>query len=338
LNLDSKYGIYFVGIGGIGMSALARWFKRQGKFVAGYDRTETPLTRLLEEEGIEVSYEDFSSSIPEKITDKPKSSLVVFTPAIPSDSEILNYFKDHKYTLRKRSEVLGSITRQGFTIAVAGTHGKTTTSGLIAHILKENNQNMVAFLGGILQSYETNLVINKKSGQSLNIVVEADEYDRSFLTLSPDIAVVTAVDPDHLDIYGEFSEMQKGFSDFINKLKNKGTLIIYKGLYEKIIPGERPDIKVMEYGLSHIPIRAENIRLEKEEVRFDYYSPAESIENIPLSLPGFHNIENAIAAITVCLRMGIDGSAIKAALSSFRGIKRRFEYILYTDNLVFIDD
>ena len=134
MNLDSKYGIYFVGIGGIGMSALARWFKRQGKFVAGYDRTETPLTRLLEEEGIEVSYEDFSSSIPEKITDKPKSSLVVFTPAIPSDSEILNYFKDHKYTLRKRSEVLGSITRQGFTIAVAGTHGKTTTSGLIAHI------------------------------------------------------------------------------------------------------------------------------------------------------------------------------------------------------------
>jgi UDP-N-acetylmuramate--alanine ligase len=338
LNLDSKYGIYFVGIGGIGMSALARWFKRQGKFVAGYDRTETPLTRLLEEEGIEVSYEDFSSSIPEKITDKPKSSLVVFTPAIRSDSEILNYFKDHKYTLRKRSEVLGSITRQGFTIAVAGTHGKTTTSGLIAHILKENNQNMVAFLGGILQSYETNLVINKKSGQSLNIVVESDEYDRSFLTLSPDIAVVTAVDPDHLDIYGEFSEMQKGFSDFINKLKNKGTLIIYKGLYEKIIPGERPDIKVMEYGLSHIPIRAENIRLEKEEVRFDYYSPAESIENIPLSLPGFHNIENAIAAITVCLRMGIDGSAIKAALSSFRGIKRRFEYILYTDNIVFIDD
>lgn len=338
MNLDSKYGIYFVGIGGIGMSALARWFKRQGKFVAGYDRTETPLTRLLQEEGIEVSYEDFSSSIPEKITDKPKASLVVFTPAIPSDSEILNYFKDHKYTLRKRSEVLGSITRQGFTIAVAGTHGKTTTSGLIAHILKENNQNMVAFLGGILQGYETNLVINEKSGQSLNIVVEADEYDRSFLTLNPDIAVVIAVDPDHLDIYGEFSEMQKGFSNFINKLKNKGTLIIYKGLYEKIIPEDRPDIKVREYGLSHIPVRAENIRLEKEEVRFDYYSPAESIENIPLSLPGFHNIENAIAAITVCLEMGIDGSAIKAALSSFRGIKRRFEYILYTDNLVFIDD
>ncbi len=338
MNLESKYGIYFVGIGGIGMSALARWFKRQGKYVAGYDRTETPLTRQLQEEGIEVSYEDCASSIPEKIIDQPKDALVVFTPAIPSDSEILNYFKDHKYKIKKRSEVLGAITRQSFTIAVAGTHGKTTTSAIIAHILKETNQNMVAFLGGILQNYESNLVINKKSGQALNMVVEADEYDRSFLTLSPDIAIVTAIDPDHLDIYGEHSVMQKGFSDFINKLKNKGTLIIYKGLYEKVIPEDRPDIKVREYGLSHIPIRAENIRLEKEEVRFDYYSPAEIIENIPLSLPGFHNIENAIAAITACLKMGIDGSAIKAAISTFRGIKRRFEYILYTDNLVFIDD
>lgn len=320
------------------MSALARWFKGQGKFVAGYDRTETPLTRQLQEEGIEVSYEDFSSSIPEEIKEKKKTVLVVYTPAIPSDSEILNYFKDRKYKIRKRSEVLGAITQQSFTIAVAGTHGKTTTSALIAHIMKESNRNMVAFLGGILQDYDSNLIINKRSGHPLNIVVEADEYDRSFLTLNPDITVVIALDPDHLDIYGEFSEMQKGFRDFINKLKNKGTLIIYKGLYESVIPEDRPDIKVREYGLSHIPIRAENIRLEKEEVRFDYHSPAESIENIPLSLPGFHNIENAIAAITVCLKIGIDGSAIKAALSSFRGIKRRFEYVLYTDNLVFIDD
>jgi UDP-N-acetylmuramate--alanine ligase len=338
LNLDKKYGFYFVGIGGIGMSALARWFKKQGKFVAGYDRTETPLTQQLQEEGIEVTYEDFSSTIPEKIKDVRKAVLVVYTPAIPSDSQILNYFKDHKYKIKKRSEVLGAITKKSFTIAVAGTHGKTTTSALIAHILKETNQNMVAFLGGILQNYESNLIINRKSGQELNTVVEADEYDRSFLTLSPDIAVITALDPDHLDIYGELSEMQKGFRDFVNKLKKKGTLIIYKGLYERVIPEDRPDIKVREYGLSHIPVRAENIRLEKEEVRFDYHSPAESIENIPLSLPGFHNIENAIAAITVCLKIGIDGSAIKAALSSFRGIKRRFEYVLYTDNLVFIDD
>ncbi len=338
MNLDNKYGFYFVGIGGIGMSALARWFKKQGKYVAGYDRTETHLTQQLQEEGIEVTHEDFSSAIPEKIKDKRKAILVVYTPAIPSDSEILRYFKDYKYKIKKRSEVLGALTKKSFTIAVAGTHGKTTTSALIAHILKETNQNMVAFLGGILQNYESNLIVNKKSGQVLNTVVEADEYDRSFLTLNPDIAVVTALDPDHLDIYGEFSEMQKGFRDFLNKLKKKGTLIIYKGLYEKVIPEDRPDIKVREYGLSHIPVRAENIRLEKEEVRFDYYSPAETIENIPLSLPGFHNIENAIAAITVCLKMKIDGSAIKAALSSFRGIKRRFEYILYTDNLVYIDD
>jgi UDP-N-acetylmuramate--alanine ligase len=338
LNLDKKYGFYFVGIGGIGMSALARWFNKQGKYVAGYDRTETPLTRQLQEEGIEVVYEDFSSAIPEQIKDKRKAVLVVYTPAIPSKTEILKYFKDHKYKIKKRSEVLGEITRKSFTIAVAGTHGKTTTSALIAHILKETNQNMVAFLGGILQNYESNLIINKKSGQVLKTVVEADEYDRSFLTLSPDIAVVTALDPDHLDIYGKFSEMQKGFRDFVSKLKKKGTLIIYKGLYEMVVPEDRPDIKIREYGLSHIPVRAENIRLEKEEVRFDYYSPVETIENIPLALPGFHNIENAIAAISVCLKMEIAGSAIKAALSSFRGIKRRFEYIIYTDNLVFIDD
>jgi len=338
LNLENTYQVYFVGIGGIGMSALARWFNRQGKYVAGYDRTETRLTRQLAGEGIDVSYEDYAASIPEKILQNPETVLVVYTPAIPQESEIFNYFRENKYVVKKRSEVLGAISKNHFTIAVAGTHGKTTTSALIAHILYEANTNMVAFLGGVLQGYESNLLIKQKSGQPLYMVVEADEYDRSFLTLSPNIIVVTALDPDHLDIYGNFKEMQRSFRDFVNRLKNKGTLIVHKGLLESIMPEERPDIKVREYGLNHNYIRSENIRLGKQVVQFDFLSPKISIADISLALPGFHNIENTIAAISVCLRLSVNDNAIKEAISNFKGIKRRFEFVLYTDKLVFIDD
>jgi UDP-N-acetylmuramate--alanine ligase len=339
LKLEKINSIYFVGIGGIGMSALARWFNRQGKIIAGYDRTPTTLTSQLQDEGIEISYEDSIDTIPENIRNEPrKNSLIIYTPAIPAKNQILKYFHDKKFTVKKRSEILGKISKDNFTIAVAGTHGKTTTSSLIAHILKEANFNTAAFLGGIIQNYDSNLIINEKSGQRMYMVVEADEYDRSFLKLTPDIAIITALDPDHLDIYGSFSNMEKGFMDFVDKIKKKGTLIINKGIYEKVVPEDRPDIKVMEYGLSHIPIRSENIRLEKEDVRFCYHSPGTVIENIPFSLPGFHNIENAIAAITACLVIGIEGSAVKSAMTNFRGIKRRFEFILYTDDLVFIDD
>ena len=338
MKLKKVNSVYFIGIGGIGMSALARWFNRQGKFIAGYDRTQTHLTSQLQEEGIRISFEDSTDAIPERIKEEPKYSLIIYTPAIPSDNQILNYFIERKFKLKKRSEVLGEISKDNFTIAVAGTHGKTSTSSLIAHILKEANMNSAAFLGGIVQNYDSNLIIHEKSGQKLKIVVEADEYDRSFLRLNPDVAIITALDPDHLDIYGNLPEMEKGFRDFVNKIKKKGTLIINKSLHEKVVPEDRKDIKVMEYGLSHIPIRSENIRLEKDTVRFCYHSPGTVIENIPFSLPGFHNIENAIAAITACLLLGIDGTIIKSAISNFRGIKRRFEFILYTDDLVFIDD
>ena len=338
MNLEQTYGIYLVGIGGIGMSALARWFKRQEKYIAGYDRTETPLTRQLAREGIHITYEDSVDAIPVKVIDNSRDTLVVYTPAIPEDNEILNFFKHNRFKLKKRSEVLGEISQHNYTIAVAGTHGKTTTSAIIAHILKEAKVNMVAFLGGILQNYNSNLVIHEKAGNPLIMVVEADEYDRSFLTLNPEIAVITALDPDHLDIYGSYEEMEKGFRDFVNKIRNKGSLVIHKGLLERVVPENRQDIIVTEYGLNHIPVRSENIRLEKEEVRFTYQSPGTTIENIPFALPGFHNIENALAAITVCLKLGIDTSAIKSAISNFRGIKRRFEYILYTDELVYIDD
>lgn len=338
MNLEKTDWLYFIGIGGIGMSALARWFNQQGKFIAGYDRTETRLSKQLESEGILISYMDVIDTIPDEIKADNNEVLVIYTPAIPQDNQILNFFKNKKYTLKKRSEVLGMISANNFTVAVAGTHGKTTTSCLIAHILKEANLNMVAFLGGILQNYESNLILNEKKGPSLIIVVEADEYDRSFLTLKPDIAVITAVDPDHLDIYGDFQEMEKGFRDFVDRIRNKGALIINKGLYNTVVPSGRKDLKVMEYGLNHVPIRSENIRLETEEVRFCYQSPAVRIENIPFALPGFHNIENALAAITVCLFLGVDPAVVKSAISNFIGIKRRFEYILYDKDLVFIDD
>jgi len=338
LNFGKTYGIYFVGIGGIGMSALARWFNLQGKIIAGYDRTETALTRQLAEEGMTIKYEDSVDSIPERMKEDNKDILVIYTPAIPSNNEILKFFMSKRYTVKKRSEVLGAISQHYRTVAVAGTHGKTTTSALIAHVLKETHVNMAAFLGGILQNYNSNLVIHEKAGSSPKMVVEADEYDRSFLTLHPDIAVITAVDPDHLDVYGNYPEMEKGFRDFTGNIKNNGSLIIHKGLLEQVVPEGREDLKVIEYGLHHIPVRSENIKLEKEKVRFTYQSPGTIIENIPFSLPGFHNIENAVAAITVCLQLGIGPAAIKSAISNFKGIKRRFEYILYTDKLVFIDD
>lgn len=320
------------------MSALARWFKRQGKYVGGYDRTETQLTRALVDEGIPVTYEDSENAIPDQIKGRTGDVLVVYTPAIPSNNAILNYFNRERFSLKKRSEVLGLISKDTFTIAVAGTHGKTTTSSLIAHIMKEAKLNMIAFLGGITQNYHSNLIVHEMPNKSVKMVLEADEYDRSFLTLSPDIAVVTAVDPDHLDVYGDYSVMERGFRDFVQRIKQKGTLVIHKGLGEKIIPEARIDLNIMEYGLSHVPIKAEHIKLERDGVRFTYSSPGTIIENVPFSLPGFHNIENAIAAITVCLRLGIDGSVIRSAISNFQGIKRRFEFILFSDELVYIDD
>lgn len=338
MNLENKHIIFFIGIGGIGMSALARWFALQGKDVSGFDRTETTLTRKLIDEGIHVFYDDLVESIPEKVNKDVEDTLVIYTPAIPSDNHILSYLKSQNYSIHKRSEVLGLISGQNFTVAVAGTHGKTTTCSLIAHIVKEADLNSIAFLGGITQNYSSNLIFNKKEDERLIVIAEADEYDRSFLTLNPNIAVITAVDSDHLDIYGSKEDMEAGYTEFILKIKPNGILIIKKGLMEMIFPETRKDIRIIEYNLDHNPVRSENIRIEKEEMRFSYKSTDTDIENISLSIPGFYNVENSIAAITVGLELGIDGPLIKSAFSSFRGIKRRFEYILYTDDLVFIDD
>ncbi len=321
------------------MSALARWFQREGKTIAGYDRTKTTLCHQLESEGMAISYEDNVNTLPNEFKDNTPSILVIYTPAIPVDQKILSYFRLNRFRVKKRSEILGAITEDHFTIAVAGTHGKTTTSSLIAHILNDADMNFVAFLGGIATNYQSNLVINEKKDEtSLKVVVEADEYDRSFLTLKPNIAVITALDPDHLDIYGNETEMKTGYSKFVNNIKPDGCLIIKKNLSKDIHFEKKKNLQVKEYNLYNNPVRAESIRLEKEEMRFNYVSPDLIIENIPFVFPGYHNIENAIAAITVGLMFGINSDIIKLALSTFRGISRRFEYILYTDQTIYIDD
>jgi len=325
MKLENINRVYFVGIGGIGMSALARYFVKRGCIVCGYDKTRTNLTIALEQEGILISYLDEESSLPVTFMEKYPDTLVVYTPAIPSNSQILNYFKDAGFDLKKRSEVLGIISEGQFCIAVAGTHGKTTTSSIVAHILTDTGFGCTAFLGGITSNYNSNFLI----GDNNVVVVEADEYDRSFLTLHPDIAVITSMDADHLDIYGDASHLQESFHLFASQLKAGGSLFIRKGL-----PVEGTTYSAVLDSQVH----AQNIRVENAHFVFDYADGATIIRDIALMLPGNHNVENAVAAIAVGLKLGIDAEKIKTAIGSFKGVKRRFEYIVNQDGHIYIDD
>ncbi len=322
--------IYFLGIGGIGMSALARWFKQKGLRVAGYDRTPTPLTHELIEEGMELHFDDKVEFIPGYLT--KEKTLVIFTPAIPKDHAEYNYLKDQAFTIMKRSEVLGLISRDYKTIAVAGTHGKTTTSTMVAHILHEAGKDMVAFLGGISSNYDSNLVMQGVVGKETIVVAEADEFDRSFLRLFPDVAVVTSADPDHLDIYGDHASMLKSFRDFVNQVNN--TVIIHDSV--KALADGNKKVTIKTYGIDQGQFFAENLSTKGGFFNFDLAGLG--IKNIKLGVPGFHNVENAIAAAVATKAVGIDDEVIKKALASFKGAKRRFEFICQRNNRVFIDD
>jgi len=326
MELDHIKRVYFVGIGGIGMSAIARYFAKRGVVVCGYDKTRTNLTVALEQEGILISYLDDDASLPVCFLDKDPHTLIVYTPAIPKNSEILNYFKNEGFVLKKRSEVLGIISKGQFCIAVAGTHGKTTTSSIVAHVLIDSGYGCTAFLGGIASNYNSNFII----GNNNVVVVEADEYDRSFLTLHPDIAVVTSMDADHLDIYGDASHLQESFKMFAGQLKPEGTLFVKEGLPLKGGIG-------YSAGLSSA-IKGENIRVEGSKFVFDYSDADVVIRDIQLMLPGKHNVENAVAAIAIALKLGIGQEKIKTAIASFKGVKRRFEYIVNTPEHIYIDD
>jgi UDP-N-acetylmuramate--alanine ligase len=326
MELQAIKRVYFVGIGGIGMSALARYFVMRGCLVNGYDKTRTTLCVALEQEGIDISYEDAVANISPVFLTPDEHTLIVYTPAVPANAIIMNHFKVLGFTLYKRSEVLGIISAGQFCIAVAGTHGKTTTSAMIAHILKATDFDCTAFLGGIASNYNSNFL----SGQNNVVVVEADEYDRSFLTLHPDLAVITSMDADHLDIYGDAAQLEDSFRLFADQLKAGGSLYIKSGL--PITSGER-------YGIDHTGgIFAMNIRVEAGHFVFDYGNASVYISSIRMLLPGRHNIENALAAISVALKLGISAEAIKAALETFTGVKRRFEYVVKTADRVYIDD
>ncbi len=326
MELNNIKRVYLVGIGGIGMSGLARYFHHLGCVVCGYDKTHTPLTDDLHNEGICVVFEDRQDWIPMSFQNKDEGTLIIYTPAIPKDSEILNYFRRKDFDLYKRSQVLGIISKSMYTIAVAGTHGKTTTSCMIAHILKDSGNNCSAFLGGISSNYQTNVLY----GDNNVMVVEADEYDRSFLTLHPDIAIITSMDADHLDIYGDHSQLEESFKLFASQLKQGGTLIYHKGL---------PLGEGLTYAMDQqAQAMATNVRIEEGNFYFDFNDGKISIPNIKMGIAGLHNIENAVAAIEAALHVEVSADAIHEALGSFKGVKRRFEYIVKNDNHIYIDD
>jgi UDP-N-acetylmuramate--alanine ligase len=334
VKLNNYDSIYFLGIGGIGMSALARWFKHSGLRVAGYDRTATPLTHELMEEGMEIHFEDKLEFIPGYIT--KEKTLVVFTPAIPKAHKEYNYLKEQGFTIMKRSEVLGLLTKNYKTIAVAGTHGKTTTSSLIAHILKSAGMDMVAFLGGITANYDSNLIMQGEVSAKTVMVAEADEFDRSFLRLFPHTAVVTSADADHLDIYGDHLQMLSAYKDFIYQIVKKGSLIIHESIAS--LAKEAQGIHKESYGTGKGDYHATNIQAKGGFFQFDLIGPDSKIQNIELGVPGYHNMENAIAAMRVAMQLGISEKIIREAVLSFRGVKRRFEFVIRKDNLVYIDD
>ena len=319
--------VYLIGIGGIGMSGLARYFNQLGLLVIGYDKTATELTRSLSNEGIGIIYDDNIDLIPINFQSRDEHSLVIYTPAIPNDSLIFNYFKNQNTHIYKRSEVLGIISKGMFCIAVAGTHGKTTTSSLIVHLLRVGGIDCSAFLGGISTNYQNNFLF----GNSHVMVVEADEYDRSFLTLFPDIAVITSMDADHLDIYGEEKELQESFRLFAHQVKPNGKLIRKSSLpltIGKTYAINDPEAETLGF----------NIHIIDQKFSFDFRNETTQMEELFLGLPGQHNIENAIAAIEVVLAMGISTEKIRMGLSSFLGVKRRFEYIIKENGTFFIDD
>jgi UDP-N-acetylmuramate--alanine ligase len=327
MDLNNIQRVYFVGIGGIGMSAIARFFNENGVTVSGYDRTETVLTKQLVAEGMQVHYTDDINLL------DPQANLVVYTPAIPAIHSELKWYREKGYEVVKRSDVLQEITKELFAITVAGTHGKTTISTLISHILRHSGYGCNAFLGGISVNYDRNFWSSEKRVA----VIEADEYDRSFLKLSPDIAVLTAMDPDHLDIYGTEKDMQEAFIQYTRNIKPNGTLIAREGLQRA---GDLQGDNKLWYSLQSFTANAyaTNIRMQQGGYLFDVVQQHWSIKDVQLNIGGTHNIENSVAAITVAHLLGIGDDAIKAAIADFKGIRRRFEYVINNDHQVFIDD
>ncbi|MDR1764478.1 MAG: UDP-N-acetylmuramate--L-alanine ligase [Dysgonamonadaceae bacterium] len=325
--------IYFLGAGGIGMSALIRYFLSKGKKVAGYDRVESDLTRQLNDEGAEIHYRDSVELIPEPFLDREKT-LVVWTPAVPEEHSELTYFRELGFKIMKRAQVLGEITKNSRGLCVAGTHGKTTTSSMIAHLLKQSSVDCNAFLGGILKNYDSNLLLSSKSDLT---VIEADEYDRSFHWLSPWMAVITSVSPDHLDIYGTPEAYREGFEKFASLIRENGVLLIESGV--DINPALQKGVKVYRYGTGEgCDFHPANIRIGNGEIVFDFVTPERTIAGINLGVPVEINILNGVAAMAIAHLNGVSDDELRSGMASFRGAKRRFDFHIKRDDIVLIDD
>ncbi|RFP65855.1 UDP-N-acetylmuramate--L-alanine ligase [Hymenobacter lapidiphilus] len=373
-----KSNVFFLGIGGIGMSALARWFRANGHVVSGYDKTRTPLTDALTAEGITIHYDDAVESIPVAVRENPADTLVVLTPAIPKDHREWAWLREWGYDIRKRSQVLGVLTAGRPTIAVAGTHGKTTTSSMVAHLLHHAGVPCAAFLGGISVNLGSNLLLpesiknlsvesdnqaaetsNETATENIPVVVEADEYDRSFLTLFPTVAIVTSTDADHLDIYGDAETLLESFRQFVGQIQPGGTLIINHTADASVAAAAPAGVRVLRYGLSPEQgpeLYATNITAEGHLFRFDMHGPTgpatlnepertkltAKIEGLELAVPGFHNVENMLAAACVARLYGLSDEQLRAAVAAYRGVKRRFEFIVTAGTpeqpKVYVDD
>ena len=332
MNQTDMKAVYFIGVGGIGMSAIARYFVSRGLVVAGYDKTPTDLTRRLEKEGVLIHYEENIDEIPHACR-KPEHCLVVYTPAIPAEHKELVYFREHGFEVMKRAQVLGILTRQMQALCVAGTHGKTTTSSMCAHLLHQSRLDCNAFLGGITKNYGTNYIL---APQSNYVVIEADEFDRSFHWLSPWMTVITATDPDHLDIYGTKEAYLESFRHYTELIQPGGTLIIHRGL--EMTESLQPGVHRYDYGLAEGDFHAENVRIDNGEITFDFISPIESIPNIELGQPVPINIENGIAAMAMAQLAGLSAEELRVGMMTFAGVDRRFDFKIKTPELVFLSD
>lgn len=327
---------YFLGIGGIGMSALARFFRHYGKQVAGYDKTESALTKQLVAEGIACSYEENPESFRQLLKIfKKEEILVVYTPAVPKEHSEYRFFVENGYTLLKRSQVLGEISDQFKTIAIAGTHGKTTTTTMVTHLLKSAGINCFSFMGGISKNYNTNLLLGDIDDKEAWFVVEADEYDRSFLTLHPQIALITSADADHLDIYGDAGHVKEGYELFARQVRKGGTLVVKKNVDNDLSLTDKRLIYSLNLNTEYC---AQSVTIEAAQLTYDIQSPVEFIPRVSLGISGLHNVENSIAAVAIAQQLGIKGDVIKEALRSFSGVKRRFDYRVRNAKQVYIDD
>lgn len=324
MNIETIHNVYFIGIGGVGMSALAKYYVAEGKAVGGYDNTPTLITESLVELGVGIQFETHTYQIDERFLN-PKDTLIIFTPAVSESNAILHYFRTHKFQVLKRSEVLGLVTKNTQCLAVAGTHGKTTTSSILGHLMYVCNEKVTAFIGGISENYQSNLIQN---GTDIS-VVEADEFDRSFLTLSPDFACITSMDADHLDIYDSEVDLVDAFKQFTQKIKPSGKLFIRKGL----------PLEGITYGVhEQADYDAVNVRIENGSYHFDLQTPKELIENLNFHLPGTHNLSNAVGALAMAIEFGCSKQPLKTALKGYKGVKRRFTTHIKTDDFVYIDD